>query len=142
MVKLFPGKRLRKECIALHTTRHRYPLKELRLCSLVENSVDAASHPVDPHMATLQSHAQPTWDNDTIHPIAVQGWSPSIYPMLPILLMAHWLWSLPGVLHSPGVFLLKPPVELSTQDHSTGKPSTREIGNAQPLHTCVNDAAF
>lgn len=98
---------------------------------------------MDARTATLQSHAQPTQDNDAFCPIAVQGWSPSIYPMLPTLLMAHWLWRQPGVLRSPEVFLLpKPPVELSTHDHSAGKPSTQEIGNAQPLHTCVNDAAF
>ena len=33
-------------------------------------------------------------------------------------------------------------MELRTHEHSTGKPSTQEIGNVQPLHTCVNDAAF
>lgn len=127
----------------MHAKRHRYPLKELRPCSLVESSTDAISHLMDPHTATLQSHAQPTWNNDTFHPIAVQGWNPSIYPMLPTLLMAHWLWREPGVLHSPEVFLLrKPPLELSTHDHSAGKPSIQEIGNAQPLCTCVNDAAF
>ena len=38
--------------------------------------------------------------------------------------------------------VLKLPVELSTHEHSTGKPSSQEIGNVQPLHTCVNDAAF
>lgn len=36
--------------------------------------------------------------------------------------------------------VLTPPMELSTHEHSMGKP--KEVGNVQPLHTCVNDAAF
>lgn len=38
--------------------------------------------------------------------------------------------------------VLKPSMELSTHEHSTGKTSTQKIGNVQPLRTCINDAAF
>lgn len=150
MASLFPGIKERIHCSA-HAERHRYPLKELSFwlgCRVWGAAWMPLHVPMDLHIATPRTCAPaPAEACGTVMsgagrlpstPLCTRGWStPELSHGMLALVTAEGAPLPRGI--SP---VLKPPVELSTHEHSAEKPSTQGVGNVQPLHTCVNDAAF